>query len=114
MQGIYSIRNIQTGRIYVGQTINFEARKIGHLSALRLGKHRNKWLQADFDHFGESTFEFEMLEETDNLDEREIYWINKQDNPYNKNSYRPKSRMKEMPAILRRIHRKGLDQAKGV
>ena len=114
VQGIYFIKNIKTGRVYVGKSVDFEARKSHHLSSLKSGKHRNRWLQADYDQLGVSAFEFGMLEETEDLARREDFWINEQDNPYNKNSCRPKSKMSQMPSILRRIRHKGLDQAKGV
>lgn len=117
MQGIYFIKNTQNDRVYVGQTVDFEVRKFQHLSSLRTGKHKNRWLQADYNDVGISVFDFGMLEEIEDLDtlaEREDYWINQQETPYNKNLYRPKSKMKQMSTILRRIHQRGLDQVKGV
>ena len=110
MQGIYFIRNTRTGRIYVGQSVDFEQRKAQHLYALKAGQNKNKPLQNDYDKLGVSAFVFEMIEETDDLIERERYWISQQTDPYNVQFYPTPSKMDRMPSILRRIRAKGLNR----
>lgn len=59
---IYRIRNTVNGKIYIGSTRNFYARKAQHLSCLRRGAHSSYLLQKEFIEMGESAFEFEPLE----------------------------------------------------
>jgi len=75
--GIYGIHNVINGKWYVGQSINIPRRKIHHLSYLRSGKHKNKHLQLSFNKYGESAFEFRILEEVaeNMMDVRELAWI---------------------------------------
>jgi len=75
--GVYLIRNIKNGKVYVGQTNNLKLRKRNHFSDLKANIHHNKHLQSAWNKYGERNFEFEVLEECslDRLDEVEIYWI---------------------------------------
>lgn len=60
--GIYTIKNKLNEKIYIGRTINYEDRRKGHLYLLRQGKHGNHSLQKDFDNYGESAFEIELID----------------------------------------------------
>lgn len=61
--GIYAIRNLVTGTIYVGATrLGFEGRYKGHMSALKHGTHHSSLLQQDWLAHGASQFEFLILE----------------------------------------------------
>lgn len=62
MQGIYAIRNIHTGRVYIGASTYFSTRWSSHKCDLRGGRHANKLLQADWNHYGEESFLFEVVE----------------------------------------------------
>jgi group I intron endonuclease len=76
--GIYCLLNTANGKLYIGQSVNLQTRKWAHLTKLRQGKHRNQHLQDAFDRYGESRFQFQILEvlpNTDNLDARERHWI---------------------------------------
>lgn len=75
---IYKIVCECTGRVYIGQTKNFECRKYWHLYELNRNKHDNKSLQKDFNLYGDSKFDFILIECVDELDSniRETYWIN--------------------------------------
>lgn len=53
---IYKIECIPTGRVYIGQTMNFEGRIKRHLWSLKSGKHKVPLMQSDFDKYGESAF----------------------------------------------------------
>lgn len=60
--GVYLIRCIPTDRIYIGSTKqSFRARFSNHNKFLSQGTLGNKKLQADFNIYGESNFEFEIL-----------------------------------------------------
>lgn len=59
---VYRIVNRRTGGIYVGSSTNFPRRVERHLEQLRERRHPNYKLQADFDHYGEAVFRFEVLE----------------------------------------------------
>jgi group I intron endonuclease len=59
--GIYVIRNISTGRFYVGSSKGCERRWIYHRSTLRRGIHGNSRLQADWTVHGEASFTFTVI-----------------------------------------------------
>lgn len=75
--GVYVIRNIKNGKVYVGQTNDLKLRKRNHFSDLKANIHHNKHLQNAWNKYGEENFEFEVLEECplEKLNEVEIYWI---------------------------------------
>lgn len=58
---IYSITNRANGFVYIGVTVDFEARINQHLWQLRSGRHQCKHLQSDFILYGESQFEFKQI-----------------------------------------------------
>lgn len=61
MQGIYQIRNIKSGKIYIGSSSNIEKRWERHQSLLRNKKHHSYKLQLDYDREGLEAFEFKIL-----------------------------------------------------
>lgn len=63
--GIYRIRNIINGGIYIGSTVNVAARIRKHLSFLRRGLHPNAHLQAAFTLYGEDAFVADVVETCD-------------------------------------------------
>lgn len=73
--GIYRIVNKENGRHYIGSSKNLHKRKICHFSYLRRRKHHCYKLQLDYNLFGPDVFEFEVLEYTENLMEREQYYL---------------------------------------
>lgn len=76
--GIYGIRNLINGKIYVGKTgMNFGDRWDSHRSLLNNGKHDNPHLQKAWNKYGKDNFEFIVLEdcEIDELSDREKYYI---------------------------------------
>lgn len=74
---VYCIENTVSGKKYIGQTKDFQKRKLSHLSALRNGRSHNRHLQFAFDKYGESSFLFYSIEDYEvcDLDNREQYWI---------------------------------------
>jgi Straboviridae intron-associated endonuclease 1 len=75
--GVYQIRCIPTGKIYVGSAVNLRKRWEQHYRSLRKGEHRNHYLQHAWDKYGEEQFVFEILELVDvsHLLEAEQEWI---------------------------------------
>lgn len=81
--GIYSITNVVTGDMYIGQTIqDFEKRWKSHISALNRGNHDNEYLQRSWNKYGEGAFKFKAIhycDELDILNDLEKYYIKKYD-----------------------------------
>lgn len=80
-KGVYCIYNTITQKKYIGYTsLNFGDRRDSHFASLRNGYHFNKEMQKDYDRFGESSFEFQIVETIDSDDvwlyeDKEKYWI---------------------------------------
>ena len=72
MIGIYSIRNVQNGDCYVGQTIDIERRKRAHFAT-----SSNYYISHAMRKYGKAAFVFEVLEvcSEEMLDDRECHWI---------------------------------------
>jgi group I intron endonuclease len=88
--GIYRIINTKNGRIYIGSTRRFKGRARSHRADLEASRHKNTYLQNDFNKCGSECFIFEVLEVTESKAEmllREQYWIDQlydnQKNCYN-------------------------------
>ena len=66
--GVYRIRNTQNGNSFVGYSIDVQARINRQKTELKFGSHRNPELLGEWKSFGESSFDFEVLDELE-LDE---------------------------------------------
>lgn len=77
--GVYKIKCITTGKIYIGSAVNIYDRCGQHQRKLRRGKHHNEHLQSAWDKYGAENFEFSVLEITarNNLLNSEQAWLNK-------------------------------------
>ena len=79
MQGVYGIHNTVSDKWYVGQTGNIKTRWKAHRSRLRTGAfYPNAHLKAAWNKYGETSFEFVVLEEVFTacqLTEREEFWL---------------------------------------
>jgi group I intron endonuclease len=71
---IYKITNMVNGKIYIGQTTDWKRRFSEH-KARGYGQESNKILYLAFDKYGIENFNFEVIEECENYNEREKYWI---------------------------------------
>jgi group I intron endonuclease len=94
MPSIYEIRNRQTNRSYIGQTVEPKNRWSGHKSSLVRGIHNNGFLQADYNKclaaLGHDNFlEFHIIERLpestqEKRNQRELYWMRQ----YTKRGYK--------------------------
>jgi len=75
--GIYGIRCLPTGKVYIGSAINFLVRWYNHKYLLDRGKHYNFILQAAWEKYGSSAFNFFIVElvEAADLLKRETWHI---------------------------------------
>ena len=76
--GIYLLRNLSNGKVYIGKSINLEKRLKEHKLSLIRGDHHNNYLQNAWNKYGEDCFEVEILFNSNNpseLTEKEIHFI---------------------------------------
>jgi group I intron endonuclease len=91
MIGIYQIKNKVNGKIYIGSSVNIDKRWKYHRYYLNKNEHHNVLLQRSWNLYGESNFEFEIIEQFDDpalLLEREQHYLDtlqttKPENGYN-------------------------------
>lgn len=78
---IYKITNLQNGMIYIGQTINIKRRIKEYKYKSRNLESKSKYkIMEEINKYGFENFSFDVIEdniEDKDLDEREIFWINK-------------------------------------
>jgi len=60
--GIYQIKNLKNGKIFIGSAKDVRGRMNSNLFQLKNGSHVNKELQADFNESGEQGFALEVLD----------------------------------------------------
>lgn len=60
--GVYALRNLATGLIRLGRSVNVPAALNRHRFALQLGSHLDKGLQAEWRRDGADSFVFEVLD----------------------------------------------------
>ena len=60
--GVYRVVHTQSDRSLVGSSVNLPAILNRHRADLKMGHHRNRDLQRDWDEFGEDAFAFEVLD----------------------------------------------------
>lgn len=74
--GVYLIFNKTSEKAYIGSSVNIEERFNHHKSYLRRNKHGNEHLQRSWKIYGETSFEFSILETCleEELGIREIFY----------------------------------------
>jgi group I intron endonuclease len=75
---VYAITHLASGRVYVGSASNISVRWKNHLITLRNKTHRNRFLQRAWNKYGESAFQWLIIEPASNaadLIAREQNWI---------------------------------------
>jgi group I intron endonuclease len=87
--GVYRIRNLVSGRNYVGSARCIADRWKSHRHMLRHGQHHAVALQRSWDKHGEVAFAFEVLEEclVELLLDREQHWIDRLDAAHPKRGF---------------------------
>lgn len=76
--GIYQIKNLINGKIYIGSSRYIKNRFSTHKGFLNKNCHDNSYLQNAWNKYGAEAFEFSVLEQItnfDKLEEREQHWI---------------------------------------
>jgi group I intron endonuclease len=87
MKGIYKIRNMINKKVYIGQTDRLNEREREHFYRLERCVHHNEHLQKSFNKYGKDNFKFEIIELTEDLDDRELYWLNEYGGLNSNNTY---------------------------
>lgn len=78
MIGIYGVKNLRNGKVYVGSSVDIMTRWRSHKSLLSRNEHPNRHLQAAVKRYGLACFDCCVLEQVDEeslLAQREAYWI---------------------------------------
>lgn len=75
--GIYRIDHADSGRCYVGSSVNIPDRWSWHRTYLKRNRHSNQHLQNAWNKYGESAFQWTVVETVgrDLLVEREQFWM---------------------------------------
>lgn len=83
--GIYEIRHVGIGKRYIGSAKNFAKRWKAHRNHLLRGTHHAPYLQHAWNKYGESAFQFNILElcEHEDLLDREQGWFDLSKPEYN-------------------------------
>ena len=87
MAFIYKITNDINDKVYIGKTeFSLKKRFKEHCNAMRESRRERRPLYSAMKKYGTEHFHIELIEETDNPEEREMYWIKQYDsfgNGYN-------------------------------
>ena len=67
--GVFQIKNIQNGKIFIDSSSNMNSKWNRHKMELRYGNHRNSELQSDWKNLGEDNFVFEILSDLEQKDD---------------------------------------------
>jgi len=60
--GVFQVRNMASGKVLLGSSLNLEGPLNKHRFMLKINSHPNKELQKDWNEFGPDQFTFEILE----------------------------------------------------
>ena len=66
--GVFQIRNIANGKIFIDSSTNMNSKWNRHQTQLKFGNNWNTELQNDWKKFGEDNFVFEVLSELEEKD----------------------------------------------
>lgn len=64
--GVYRIKCLINGKVYIGKSNDVKRRWREHKSRLKRNNHENEKLQHDWNKYGEDNFEFKLIENYDN------------------------------------------------
>ena len=106
--GIYKITNTITGDFYIGSSKNIKKRWNIHKTPYTIKKHPNVKLYKAMTQYGRDNFTIEVIEKTDNLREREQYYIEQLKPVYNDrhaDGYNIERKKESMGRASRKYHR---------
>lgn len=85
MIGIYQILNIVNNKYYIGSSLDVFKRFRTHKRNLKLNKHHNRHLQRSWKKYGESAFEFIVIQSCDKIERLNLeqYYLNTLKPEYN-------------------------------
>ncbi len=100
--GIYQIKNLKNGKIFIGSAKDLRGRINSNKFQLKNGSHPNKEMQRDYNEAGEEGFSFDVLDYlkpkddlnydyTDELRVLEEMWLDKLQ-PYGEKGYNGKKK----------------------
>lgn len=103
--GVYQVKNLISGKVLLGSSLNLEGPLNRHRFMLKIGSHPNKVLQKDWDELGPEQFSFDILEEVqrttdpgfnlnDELELLEMLWLEKVQ-PFDERCYNLTERIRE-------------------
>ena len=103
--GVFQVKNTANGKILLGSSLNLEGALNGHKFTLKIGSHRNKELQDDWNKYGAENFVFEILETvqvrdypnfnlSDELTLLEMIWLEKLQ-PFGEKGYNLNDRIRQ-------------------
>lgn len=106
--GIYIIINIKSNKIYAGQSKDAKQRIRKHKEMLKRNVHYSKYLQEDWNKYGESMFSFEVVEKIESYNKQEMLlkeseWINWYKNNTNNDIYNISPGMNKMSEETKKI-----------
>ena len=76
--GVYCIKNLKNGKVYVGSSKNLEHRRTEHFNSLLKGNHHCSHLQKSYNKYGLKYFIFcviEYVEGKNKLEQQELRWF---------------------------------------
>ena len=106
--GIYKITNTITGDFYIGSSKDIKLRWNIHKTPYTIKKHPNVKLYKAMTQYGRDNFTIEVIEKTDNLREREQYYIEQLKPVYNDrhaDGYNIERKKESMRRASRKYHR---------
>ena len=103
-KGVFAFRNIKTGRVFLGSSLNLKNKDATLKMMLKVGNHFNRALQEDWNKYGEESFEYEILETlelnedptynyNEELEILEMLWIDKFQ-PFSEKCYNTKEKIR--------------------
>jgi group I intron endonuclease len=104
--GVFQIKNTVNGKVLLGSSLNLEGPLNSHRFMLKIGSHRNKVLQQEWNEYGEDHFLFEILETvivkddpnfnlSDELTLLEMIWLEKLQ-PFGEKGYNLNSNIRQV------------------
>lgn len=106
--GVYQIRSLRDGKVYVGSSYNIASRWAEHQHDLRKNEHRNARLQNAYNKYGSENFVYEVIEIIESEDQaeqfkREQYWIGVKDACNRKKGYNIQKEVLIIPHVERAV-----------